>query len=259
MIKEKNTNKKSQIFAAGLAFIMLIAMGLAFYTFINTTGKIKTTISVPENLSDMYTDKNMFNFYAKECAKISAEQTFYKIAGNPASGTCSIFSNHIIFSDTCKPSTSEIEKRFVEEFDANFACTKNYQSSFFDSKNIAYEASFVNKEINLQSNSIIIPFSDEKGYASYNGTYTFNPSFSLKLSSTGLNLEDFSEIYSKAKECKNKNGKDAQKIKGCMIIEGWDVEVSLSNPYLLFDLSSKQRHNFENAFDSISLKFGFEA
>jgi len=243
----KKTNKKAQIFAVWLVLITIIAFGYALYTFVAISGKLQESIGPPTKLIDAYDKETKLLFYAKESARLAAQDAFNFIAEKKAaSGDCVIDgSGYVGWSSNCKPNTTEIEENFLLEF------KKSYESYMKDyTEKTSYNITLEKNNINLNAESITLNATEKE----YNASFTFEPSFSIDISAFGLDLTDFESIYSATQNCK---GRDASKVKNCMTekVKNWKIDVEFKEPSLLFDLTTKQSFFFDDGFSAIKLKF----
>jgi len=245
--KTNKKNKKAQIFAVGLALITLIAMGYALYTFVMIKGDIEKNIIPSAKLIDAYDAKTKLLFYAKESARLAAQDAFNFIAEKKAaSGNCIIDgSGYVNWLSDCKPNTEEIEENFLLEF------KKSYESYMKDyTEKTSYNITLEKNNINLNAKSITLNATEKE----YNASFIFEPSFSIDISAFSLDLTDFESIYSATQNCKSRN---ASKVKNCMTekVKNWKIDVEFKEPSLLFDLTTKQSFFFDEGFSAIKLKF----
>ena len=248
MISKKNkTNKKAQIFEVGLVLITLIALGYALYTFVMIKGNFETSVAPPAKLIDAYNSQKKLLFYAKESARLAAQNAFNLIAQEKAaSGNCIIDgSGYVNWLSDCKPNTTEIEENFLAEF------KKSYESYMKDyTEKTSYNITFEKNKINLKAANITLNITEKE----YNASFTFEPSFSIDISAFDLNLEDFENIYLAAQNCKSNN---VTRVKNCMIekIQNWNADVEFKEPDLLLELSTKKSFFIDEDFSPIKLKF----
>ena len=240
--------KKAAYIAILLVVITLIAMASALTFFFKYRTHVSDSVGPPAELINAIYEKDMLEFYVKESGRLSVQEAFSYIAEKGASsGECSLFGEHIIWNEKCKP--DKINASFLEKFNSSF---NNFIKSYTSSKVTPKEPSLSNGTVKIDSEDITFNASNEKGYVKYNATIISNAPLEIDLQSLGINLDDFAGIYKKAFECKDKN---ITKVAECMKVPGWKANIELLDNYLLIDMSTEKSFWADNKFAPVSLNF----
>lgn len=239
----KNTNLKSrraQVLPEALILLVTIAIcTYAFYSAYTFEADYSKKLSVPTGLITVYDNKEGFELYTKDAAKLSIGETLLKVLGsNP---DCKIIANENIpiWSSDCV-SKSKFDETFQKEMDSQFRkilnSNKKYQIVLGDTINFEFEPTIVN-------------ISGE----SYRGTYQYKTIFSIE----NPIKEDTSIVYQKVvarmNDCKNSStyGVCINKL----VLNDYTTDCLVVGKYLVCSLTTKQNYFLNDSFGKIESKF----
>lgn len=233
-------NKKASIFELGLVTVTFVALAFALSSFMFIQAKIEKGASPDYEFIGMYDSKERAVLVNEERLNLMAQQAFYDIAKEGAikGNDCVVREvEYVEWNENCSPNNENIKKDFISKI--------NGGNASLDNSILALKTGSVTKTI------------EEKGYINYNVSFTFNTSVEFKMNNSGINIDDFEEIYNKAIECKKY---DVEKTNECIDdIENWDINVKKSDGYVLYDLSTKKNFFHDGKFEPIMLKFAIKS
>lgn len=242
-------NKRAAIFALGITVVVFIVCSYALFKFIIAKTGVADMFNSPAKILEMNLEKEKFEFFAEESAKLAISQAYQQIAdaGKFAGSECTIESGYLNFCSLGKDSDATFSSLIQEEINK---FVLSYSNADFNK--ISYKVSIKDKTISFDSEKKQLKGSAEGTFA-YSFTYDFQPSFFLSLDD--LNLNSFQEIFAKAAECKGKE--KTEDVANCMNELQFNAAIKKSDGKTFFDLTSKKRFFIDDSYKSIILKFSY--
>lgn len=243
--EHKMMNKKAQIFALGMTIAVFLLCGWALFRFITAKTGVADMFNSPAKIIELNQEKEKFEFYARESAKLAIAEAYQEIAdtGKFAGSECTVESDYINFCSLALNIDEELSFLVGNRINKLIS---NYPNADFNK--IIYTVSIKDKQINFNSDKLQLRGSAE-GTFGYSFAYDFNPSFLLSFDE--VSLHTFQEIHAKANECSSK-----ENIVDCMSkLQNFDTWAKKSDDKIYFDLQSKKGFFIDDSYKNIEVKF----
>jgi hypothetical protein len=259
-------NKQGSAFALSMVIFTWILVGFTWYCFSLANAKIDAGVSSVDNLTKVYDSNDRLSFYLGESARLSANQAYYKMAQEPATGALCFAKpyngeNIIQLTGSCRPDRQAINERFLSEYNKSFSGFIEKYPEKQDVENMSIFHSMENDTV-LTTAKKTLAAEQKTAYASYSLSYDFYENLATNLSNE-ISLDDFTNMYDKSAsaldECRDKEIEKCVEEKIRASFENWDFDAVKAGTWVLFEFKAKKPFFFENEterFEKIGIKFG---
>ncbi len=256
---KKNKNRRAVAFAYGMVLAMIVFMSAAWYAFTTTNNKITAEINTLSVLKIYYNEHDRFSIYLEESQKLASSQAFYQLSQDAAidksQTSCRIIENNVVWGENCHPEEDFINIKFTEDYRFSL----NSLVSKYPNEKLRPEYANALNDAMDEMTSVAAPLtlsSQKQGtFVKYTFNHTIDPTIKLNLTEQSIYLNDFTEIYDKIREEKNKCSTINADCFKNINFEHWTFVTEDHASYILFKFKTKKAFIFK-AIDTTAENFG---